>query len=69
MLALLVLRADEVAGIHAHTVLNHGSHYMRRQTLTIRDDSVLRLLTQVVNQKHTIVDAPQLVEELVYTVE
>ena len=69
MLALFVFRADEVAGIHTHTILDHGSHNVRRQTLTIADDGVLRLLAEVVNQEHTIIDAPQLVEELVYAVE
>ena len=69
VLALLVLRTDKVACIHAHAVLDHRSHDVRAQALTIRDDGVLRLLAQVVNEEHTVVDAPQLIEELIHTVE
>ena len=68
MLAQLLLRTDEVAGVHADTVLHHRGHDMRTQTLTIADDGILRLLRQVVNQIHTVEDALQLVEELVYIV-
>ena len=68
MLALLLFRADKVTAVHTNTVLHHGSHDMRAETFTIRDDGVLGLLRQVVNQVHTIVDALQLVEEAVYII-
>ena len=69
MFAFLVSRADEVTAVHAHAILNHGGDNMRRQALTIRNNGVLCLLAQVVNQEYTIIDAPQLVEELINVVE
>ena len=68
VLALLVLRADKVAGVHPGAVLDDGGHDVRAQSLAIADDGVLRLLAQVVNQVHTVVDAPQLFEELVHII-
>ena len=68
VLTLLLFRTDKVAAVHANTVLHHGCHDVRTQTLTIADDGVLRLLRQVVNEVHTIVDTLQLVEELVYII-
>ena len=60
--------ADKVAGVHPGAVLDDGGHDVRAQSLAIADDGVLRLLAQVVNQVHTVVDAPQLFEELVHIV-
>ena len=68
MSALLLLRADKVARVHADTVLQHGGHDVRRQSLAIRDNCVFGLLRQVVNQVYTVEDTLQLVEELVYII-
>ena len=68
VLALLILGAYEVAGIHAHAVLHQGGHDVRRQSLAVADDGILGLGTQVVDEVDTIVDAAQLVEELVYLI-
>ena len=65
VLAFLVPGTDKVTRVHANTVLNHCSDDMRAQAFTIRDDGVGRLLTQVVNEVHTVEDTLQLVEELV----
>ena len=69
VLTLLILCTDEVAGVHAHAVLEHSRDDVRTEALTIADNGVLRLCAQVVNQVHAVVDAPQLVEELVYIIE
>ena len=68
VLALFPFCADEVAGIHAYTVLHHRSHDVRAQALSIADDGILGLSAQVVNQIDTIEDALQLVEELIYII-
>ena len=65
---LFLLRTDKVTAVHANTVLHHCSYDMRTQSLTIRNDGILCLLRQVVNQVHTIVDTLQLIEELVYII-
>ena len=69
MLALLVPCADEVAAIHANTVLKHRSDDMRAQALTIADNGVGCLFAQVVNEVYTVEDTLQLVEELIYIIE
>ena len=69
MLALLLLRTDEVAAIHTNTVLNHSCHDVRAQSLTIAHDSILCLLRQVMNEEHTEIDALQLFEELIDVIE
>ena len=63
VLTVLALRADEVAGVHADTVLDECCYNVRTQTLAITDDGVLGLRRQVVNEVHTEVDALQLFEE------
>ena len=68
MLAFFVPSTDKVTRVHADTVLQHGCHDVRRKSLTIGNDGVGRLFTQVVNQVHTVEDTLQLVEELIYIV-
>ena len=50
VLTVLALCADEVAGIHAHRPADERGDDVRTDALAIADDSILRLLAQVVNE-------------------
>ena len=69
MLAVLLLSTDEVTAVHSLASLDQCGNDIRTQTLTIRDNSVRGLTTQVMDEEYPIVDTLQLLEELVYLIE
>ena len=56
MLAQFLLSPDEIAAVHANAVLDHRCHDVGTQTLTVRNDRVLSLLREVMDQVHAIED-------------
>ena len=68
MLAVLLLSTDKVATVHSLATLYKCSYNIRTQSLAITNNSIFGLLTQVVNKINSIIDALQLIEQLIHLI-
>ena len=57
------LRLDKVAGVEPLGTADQRGHDITREALSVGDDGVLRLLTEIVDEVDTIINTLQLVEE------
>ena len=65
MLSTLAYGLDKVACVIPACPLYQGRHYIAAQPFAVTHDGVVRLLTKVVYEVNTEINAPQLLEERV----
>ena len=68
MLAVFSFRAYKVARVDTFGSANQRGDNIGRETFTVRDNSVLCLLAQVVNQENTKINGTQLFQQCIHLI-